>query len=349
MPKPITAHVRIIMVQHIFSCFLLFVFEVGLLFAGITERTDPAPSSFNTNQVPTSRSHSLPESITSAEGKTYNAVKLLRVEPDGLVIEYRPDCGGTGLAKLKFAFLSESLRKDYGYDEAGSAAYERAEERVAVECTRKLREEGQTRIAVQNAVQRVETVFVDVAEPVVEYDYYDPFGPKPAAIHEGFSGNTRPRHSCSIKTDDRLVFDWKREKENSPFRFFFKVVPVSTELSIKITLPNNPYESLRAHEEGHRNINEHFYETAGRAARHAANSILDKEFSCSADNFEVAKNLAVAQASLAIRTEYLRYVSDPATNANKYYDELTDHGRKMIDPKKAVREAVEQFKLEVPN
>src|SRR5581483_259416 len=50
----------------------------------------------------------LPAEITVNDGKQYKGVVLQRVEPDGLVVKYRPEGGGLGTAKLKFANLPES-------------------------------------------------------------------------------------------------------------------------------------------------------------------------------------------------------------------------------------------------
>jgi hypothetical protein len=66
--------------------------------------------------TPASGVSSLPTSITTSDGKTYERVKVQRVGADWLLIEFRPEDGGIGLVKLKFAILPESLQKLYNYD-----------------------------------------------------------------------------------------------------------------------------------------------------------------------------------------------------------------------------------------
>ncbi len=66
----------------------------------------------------------LPPTIVATNGKTYESVKLLRVEPDGLNIEFAPAGGGVGLAKIKFRDLPESLQHQFGYDPEKAKDYE---------------------------------------------------------------------------------------------------------------------------------------------------------------------------------------------------------------------------------
>lgn len=77
-----------------------------------------------TNQAP------CPDTITTTNGVVYKAVKLVRCEPDGLVIEYSPASGSIGIAKLRFPSLPESLQKRYGYDREKSASYSNAQARA---------------------------------------------------------------------------------------------------------------------------------------------------------------------------------------------------------------------------
>ncbi len=68
--------------------------------------------------------NTLPSQITTRDGKTYNAVEKVRVDPDGILVNYQPGEGGYGLAKLKFRDLPDDLQKKYNYDEKKSADYE---------------------------------------------------------------------------------------------------------------------------------------------------------------------------------------------------------------------------------
>ncbi len=67
--------------------------------------------------------------IRTLEGVSYKSVRVLKAEPDGLLVEHSPQGGGIGVARLKFENLSNDLRQRYGYDAQRAAAYraERAE------------------------------------------------------------------------------------------------------------------------------------------------------------------------------------------------------------------------------
>jgi hypothetical protein len=75
------------------------------------------------------RSQSVPDRITTLDGRTYDKVTLEKVEPDGLLVVFAPVEGGSGTAKLKFQNLPAELRERYGYDPARSSDYETARAR----------------------------------------------------------------------------------------------------------------------------------------------------------------------------------------------------------------------------
>ena len=65
-----------------------------------------------------------PTEIKTIDGKTYSGVTVQRVEPDGIVAEYRPAGGGTGITKIKFKDMPANLQQQYKYDPAKASAYE---------------------------------------------------------------------------------------------------------------------------------------------------------------------------------------------------------------------------------
>jgi len=68
-----------------------------------------------------------PTAITDLDGTTYKSIRILKVEPDGLMIEYAPPAGGIGLKKLWFVNLSTELQLKYGYDAQKAAEYKAAQ------------------------------------------------------------------------------------------------------------------------------------------------------------------------------------------------------------------------------
>ena len=80
----------------------------------------------------------LADEITTREGKTYHAAMVERVEPDGIILSYKPTGGGLGNAKLKFAILPENLQREYGYDPHKAAAFETDQVQAQQELQQKL-------------------------------------------------------------------------------------------------------------------------------------------------------------------------------------------------------------------
>jgi hypothetical protein len=67
-----------------------------------------------------------PTQITTTDGTVYRDTAKLKVYPDGLLVSYRPEPSGFGVAKLKFRELPEELQKQYGYDPKAAADFEKA-------------------------------------------------------------------------------------------------------------------------------------------------------------------------------------------------------------------------------
>jgi hypothetical protein len=65
--------------------------------------------------------------------------------------------------------------------------------------------------------------------------------------------------------------------------------------------------------------------------------------SLSETNVQAAKASAPLRALSAAKLEFEKYGTIPAGEANKYYDELTDHGRNAVASSDAVRLALARF------
>ncbi len=64
------------------------------------------------------------EDVTTLSGTTYHELRLVRVEPDGVVWEH-----ATGMAKVLFTDLPEPVRRQYHYDAAKATAFQAAQAR----------------------------------------------------------------------------------------------------------------------------------------------------------------------------------------------------------------------------
>jgi len=68
--------------------------------------------------------------ITTVDGRVYHDVTVIRSDPDGILINYTPEGGGIGMAKLRFRNLPNDLQSRYGYDAKSATDYEQRQERA---------------------------------------------------------------------------------------------------------------------------------------------------------------------------------------------------------------------------
>ena len=288
--------------------------------------------------LPVGSANALPSKIVTTDGKTYNAVKLQRVLPDGLLVRYQPDSGGMGLARLKFVNLSESLQQQFGYDPKQAAIFQEGEKNVMTELTRTMREDENIRIGVLDQTTR-SSVVVKANKPVIKYSYYDPAGPKPSPIADEMDGVTQYAFGCS----PTFSFQNAHPGAGEPFGFRIKTITIHLDLMIRIILPRGEHGKLKEHEEGHRKIVEYFYSLGPDAAQSAGGLLTGMEQTSSAADYKTARTETFTRATDELRTEYMKYIRDLCEQANDYYDDLTDHGGNGKDSNQAAEEAIRRF------
>jgi len=179
-------------------------------FAADEGRPPAKEQSVSVNAIPPG----FPDRITTLEGKTYEKVTLVKVDPDGLLVIFVPVEGGSGSAKLKFRNLPAELRDRFGYDPARASDYESAqargeaawragsaawtEQRWAAQAEqaaweRQMRAQTESRLAAEAEWARVEAVR-NVPEPA--YNYYPNWW--------GLSGNYKHHGHGSHRNNNHL-------------------------------------------------------------------------------------------------------------------------------------------------
>jgi len=117
-------------------------------------------------------------------------------------------------------------------------------------------------------------------------------------------------------------------------------IKITLQLRITIWVPNNATQHVIDHEQGHRLISEHYYESAGRVARQIAASYLGRQVSVSGSDLSAATSKALLKLSSEITAEYNGQLSpDPA---QQRYDDLTDHSRNDVSSTSAVAQALKE-------
>jgi hypothetical protein len=291
--------------------------------------------------------NSLPAKIITTDGVTYNQVKLDRVDPDGLLVEFQPAGGGTGIARLKFAKLPISLQKQFGYDPGKAAGYEQEEKQAMVALAQKLQqaEEAHAMFLPYDTSLRPSVagaVMVNSSDPTLTYTYYDP-DHRPAKLDASGLQHTvslcEHQYECHADFDVRVM----QSTAGQPVHFSIDKAVISLGLSCQFTLPQSPYDFVRIHEEGHGKIYEYFYRLGPEVAQRIGESMIGREFTASDSDFETAKAGALREAAAQVETQYVSRLDGVAKQASHYYNELTDHGLSNMDRGQAVQEAIDKF------
>jgi len=117
-------------------------------------------------------------------------------------------------------------------------------------------------------------------------------------------------------------------------------IKVTLQLNITIWLPNNPQKWTAEHEEGHRQISEHYYRNAEVVARRVAEPYIGKSFDISGGDLRRALGAAIGKIAEEITNEYNRRMPVETTQAR--YDAITDHSQKDIPVADAVAQALKE-------
>ena len=111
---------------------------------------------------------------------------------------------------------------------------------------------------------------------------------------------------------------------------------ITTRLRTTIYLPAGSPAKLRAHEEGHRAIGEHYYGHATSAAEETAQSLVGRAFEASGADRAAAEQAAGALVRTALRDAFMQRTHARSAAANTRYDAVTDHGRNAITEADAI-------------
>jgi len=117
-------------------------------------------------------------------------------------------------------------------------------------------------------------------------------------------------------------------------------VKVTLQLKITIWVPNGATQHVIEHEQGHRQISEHYYQFADKVAAEIATPYLGRQIAISGSDLNAEFRNALLQLSKQITAEY----NDKLTPgpAQQRYDDLTDHSRNDRDANDAAAQAIKE-------
>jgi hypothetical protein len=121
-------------------------------------------------------------------------------------------------------------------------------------------------------------------------------------------------------------------------------VKITLQLNITIWTPADVSPRVMEHENGHRQISEHYYETADKVAERIAETYLDRQIEVSGPDLDGEANKQLQQMAAEITSEYGKELDpDPA---QELYDTITDHSRNDVSVQDAVTHAINNAAVE---
>lgn len=117
-------------------------------------------------------------------------------------------------------------------------------------------------------------------------------------------------------------------------------VEVTLQLNVTIWVPHDPPKTVVEHEEGHRQIAEHFYKNADAVAKRVAEPYLGKKVEISGRDLRKAMSMVLGKFSEDITEAYNKQMPVELTEAR--YDAITEHSRNDIPVPDAIAQAIRE-------
>ncbi len=121
-------------------------------------------------------------------------------------------------------------------------------------------------------------------------------------------------------------------------------VKVTLQLNITIWTPANVSPRVMEHENGHRQISEHYYETADKLAEQIAATYLGRQSEISGSDLDGEAGKLLQQMASEITAEYGKQLNPDPTQ--ELYDTITDHNRNDVSVQDAVTHAINNAAVE---
>jgi hypothetical protein len=115
-------------------------------------------------------------------------------------------------------------------------------------------------------------------------------------------------------------------------------ITITLELHITIWVPNGATQHVIDHEDGHRQISEHFYLSADKLAQQVAAPYMGKQIVITGDDLHAEFSNALQKMSADITEEYGKELNLAPTQLN--YDAITDHSLNDVVAADAVAQAL---------
>ena len=172
-----------------------------------------------------------------------------------------------------------------------------------------------------------DSVKVEKADVKVEYKTFDPKNlPEPPPPLKG-----KEAAVCVYRfgVDSSVQYGYRQPRDPAAGTTVeLGKVTVRLALSVTVWLPDNATPQLKAHEEGHRTIAEHYYTGADAIARERAKKVVGRKIPVRGNDIEAAAKAAIEKVNKELCDGTMAAIEGPCGKAQDIFDEMTDHGRK---------------------
>jgi len=121
-------------------------------------------------------------------------------------------------------------------------------------------------------------------------------------------------------------------------------VKVTLQLNITIWTPADVSPHVVEHENGHRQISEHYYETADKVAERIAATYLGRQTEITGADLDAESGKLLQQMAAEITAEYGKELNPNSTQ--ELYDTITDHSRNDVSVQDAIAHAIKNAAVE---
>jgi hypothetical protein len=121
-------------------------------------------------------------------------------------------------------------------------------------------------------------------------------------------------------------------------------IKVTLQLNITIWAPADASPHVIEHEQGHREISEHYYQNADELAKRIASTYMGKQVEVAGADLNAQTNIALQQMASEITEEYGKQLNPSPTQL--LYDSITDHSRNEVVVQDAVDHALKNVSIE---
>lgn len=189
----------------------------------------------------------------------------------------------------------------------------------------------------RHAIAQGSPVRVTREEPIIVRTEFDPVRPPPE-----MPPLTPPEAGiCKTTFELSASLTYSAERLSGlTARIYVDGLDIVTRLRFDIYTALGAPPKLRAHEEGHRAIGEHYYGDAAKIAADIGRRLIGVTFDGTGIDQEAAQENAFGKAVAEIERDYMARMRVPSAAANERFDEITRHGLEAIEESEAIARAI---------